>query len=111
VLRPQLFGQVAAPDREFFGMLAPVAVQAPLDDLAGLDLIAEEPYPERVPELGALQPARHRVEDLLFPGVVIDPMSAKEFRGGHVRAQYNTPGGNDDERVERDPVRNGSRRC
>src|ERR1700755_1437374 len=51
-LRPQLGRQAAALDREFFWMLTPISVQAPLDYLVGLGLIAEELHPQRV--FGAL---------------------------------------------------------
>jgi hypothetical protein len=110
-LRPQLSRQMAVHVREFFGMITPVSVQATLDDLVGLDLIAEELYPQRVPEFGAFQPAGHRFQNLLFPDVVIDPLPAKEFCSGHVHAKYKAPRGKDNERVERGPIRNGSRRC
>jgi hypothetical protein len=64
-----------------------------------------------VPVLGGLQLARHRVQDLLFPDVVIDPLPAEVFRSGHIHANYKAPGGSADERVKKDPIRNGSRRC
>jgi hypothetical protein len=64
-----------------------------------------------VPVPGLLQFGRHRLQDLLFPDAVIDPPPAKEFRGGHVHAKYKAPGGNAHERVEQDPIGDGSRSC
>ena len=92
-------------------MFIPISMQASLDGLVGLNLIAEEFHPEGVPMPRVPQLARSRFQDLLFPYLVIDPLPAKEFRGGHFHAKYKAPGGNVDYRVEKDPVRNGSRGC
>ena len=59
-LRPQLSRQVAMPAPGFSRMFTPMTVKASLDDFVGLDLIAEELHPQRVPMRGGLQLARHR---------------------------------------------------
>jgi hypothetical protein len=81
-------------------MVTPMLVQAALNDLIRVYLIAKELHATLPKDARSDQPASHRVQNLPLANGVIDRLTASEFRDSDVLCQFKALNNQLDERVE-----------